>query len=720
MRRCGSSGGWTGLGLAVVLAFGSVQTALAAGRRTLEPKLHGDIPGGVFTSVTRVEGTETSGNSVVLEDGRLYFGAAHTLYVYDVAKPLKPRLLGSVGGIGAIRQLAVWKGMVYIASRETGMWIVDARNPSAPKLLSRFDTIELATGISVCGNLVMLGQRQNGVEFIDVTDPLRPAHIRIEKTRESQSTLYRDGICYSGDWGSGEVTMIDARDMRAVKTLRTVKLRGNGDGIDIQGNLLYASTGHHYHDLSARRWRAPKPGDPGFGEGHALEIIDIADPAAPKVLGRCKFDTFYTIGMDMWTPRASGDYVFCADTFNGLYAVDAKNPADMRIVGRITVPNPKNAAVPGTPVTGVAVGDGAVYLTARDCGLVVAGCPVVRARKAVYPAEPAHLDYRADYRGDSARFDVWLPKSRGQVRAVAPFGDFAYVACGQAGLAVLRRTARGYVEAAAFDLPFCGDVKVRDGKLYSAEALQGLAVYDLADPVRPKELERVTDFGTAVCCPLWLWTPKTSPLVVVSDRESGYAVMDPAHGWKCLIRNGGCPGWDRYFSDEPVGGRYFAQSLANIGFSWIDMGATPPKAIRSRVNTSGLNDGCIAWRGDRLLMVSKGEFLYLRPGQPENADGSHWKGVPFARPEGPHGGQPAWDGKDALALTERIDKSVWRLDMSDENSPRVLWGEKTVGNPDLAAFHDGRLLVPCGYQGLLIEKRTAAKPAVPTGLETCP
>ena len=163
MRRCGSSGAWAGLGLAVVLAFGSVQTALAAGRRTLEPKLHGDIPGGVFTSVARVEGTETSGNSVVLEDGRLYFGAAHTLYVYDVAKPLKPRLLGSVGGIGAIRQMAVWKGMVYIASRETGMWIVDARNPSAPKLLSRFDTIELATGISVCGNLVMLGQRQNGV-----------------------------------------------------------------------------------------------------------------------------------------------------------------------------------------------------------------------------------------------------------------------------------------------------------------------------------------------------------------------------------------------------------------------------------------------------------------------------------------------------------------------------------------------------------------------------
>ena len=706
MREWVSSGVRAGFGLAVALAVGSVQVAMAGGHRTLEPRLHGDIPGSVFTSVTRVEGTEPSGNYVALEDGRLYFGASHTLYVYDVAKPLKPKLLGSVGGIGTIRQLAVWKGMVYIASRETGMWIVDARNPSAPKLLSRFDTIELATGISVCGNLVMLGQRQNGVEFIDVTDPLRPAHIRLEKTGESQSTLFRDGICYSGDWGVGEVTMIDARDMRTVKTLRTVKLRGNGDGIDIQGKMLYASTGHHYHDLSARRWRAPTPGQPGFGEGHALEIIDIADPSAPKVLGRCKFDTFYTIGMDMWTPRASGDHVFCADTFNGLYAVDAKDPSAMRIVGRVTVPDPRRTDAPGTPVTGVAVGDGAVYMTARDCGLVVVGCPVAKARKAVYPAEPAHLDYRTDYRQKLAHFSAWRPKRSGQVRAVATHGAYAYVACGQAGLSVLRRKGGAYAEVASFDLPFCGDVKVRSGRLYSAEALQGLAVYDLANPVKPVERERIREFGSSVCCPLWLWTPKTSGLVIVSDRDSGYTIMDPEHGWKRLLRSPGCPGWDRYFSDELLGGRYFAQSLANIGFAWIDMGEKPPRVIRSRVNTSGLNDGCLAWRDGRLLMVSKGEFLYLKPGQPENSDGSHWKGVQICPngKAGPRGGQPAWDGGNGLALTARISKEIWRLDMSDENHPKTLWGEKTLGNPDAAVFHDGRLLVPCGYQGLLIEK----------------
>ena len=689
----------------MMLVAALLVAGLSWGRPVLEPKLV-DHEAGVFTSLERIGGVETCGNAVVLEGKLLYYGAANTLYVYDVTTALKPKLVGQVGGIGLIRQMAVWKGMVYIASRETGLWIVDARDSAAPKLLSRFDTVELATGISVVGNLVMLGQRQNGVEFIDVSDPLKPAHIRIEKTNESQSTIFRDGICYSGDWGAGEVTMIDARDMKAVRTLRTVKLRGHGDGLDIQGSLLYASTGHHYHDLTAKRRRMPQPGEPGFGEGHALEIVDIADPASPKVLGRCKFDTYYQIGMDMWTPRASGDYVFCADTYNGLYAVDAKDPAAMKIVGRVVVPDPRHPEAPGTPVTNVAVGDGAVYMTARNCGLVVVGCPVARARKPVYPQEPANIGYRRPYVQDLPRFATWTPRRRGQVRAVAPFGEYVYVACGQAGMAVLKAQGGRYAEVAAFDLPFCGDVKVRDGKLYSAEALQGLAVYDLANPAKPRELERVRDFGTAVSCPLWVWTPKTSPLVIVSDRQSGYRIMDPAAGWKLLLANGGCPGWDRYFSDEPVGGRYFAQSLANVGFSWIDVSARPPKVTRSRVNRSGLNDGCLAWRNDRLLMVSQGELLYLRPGQSENADGSHWRGVPLGAKgeKGPRGGQPAWDGANGLALTARIPKQVWKLDMTDERHPKALWGESVVGHPDLAAFHHGKMLVPCGYQGLLIER----------------
>ena len=90
----------------------------------------------------------------------------------------------------------------------------------------------------------------------------------------------------------------------------------------------------------------------------------------------------------------------------------------MKIVGRVVVPDPRHPEAPGTPVTNVAVGDGAVYMTARDCGLVVVGCPVAKARKPVYPQEPANIGYRQPYVQDLPRFATWTPRRRGQVRAV--------------------------------------------------------------------------------------------------------------------------------------------------------------------------------------------------------------------------------------------------------------------------------------------------------------
>jgi hypothetical protein len=44
------------------------------------------------------------------------------------------------------------------------------------------------------------------------------------------------------------------------------------------------------------------------------------------------------------------------------------------------------------------------------------------------------------------------------------------------------------------------------------------------------------------------------------------------------------------------------------------------------------------------------------------------------------------------------------VDMSDEKTPRVVWKEKLTGHPDRSFFWRGKLVIPCGYQGLLFEK----------------
>ena len=57
-----------------------------------------------------------------------------------------------------------------------------------------------------------------------------------------------------------------------------------------------------------------------------------------------------------------------------------------------------------------------------------------------------------------------------------------------------------------------------------------------------------------------------------------------------------------------------------------------------------------------------------------------------------------------MALTSRLGQTVAMVDMSDEKTPRVVWKEKLTGHPDRSFFWRGKLVIPCGYQGLLIEK----------------
>ena len=639
---------------------------------------------------------------------RLYVGGDHAVWVLDASEPASPKLLGVCTGIGAPRQLCAQDGIVYVTARETGVWIVDARDPAKPKVLTRFDTVELATGIDVCYPVLFCGQRNYGVEFIDVTDPAKPAHIKVQKTSESQSVVYRDGVLYSGDWGMGELTVISARDMATAGTVGLEKLKGHGDGVDVDGNFVYVSTGHHYHDKS-------RPKAENYGRGHGLEIYDIsADPLKPRFVSRVAFPRFYSLGNDFWTPVGCGKTVFCADTFNGLFAVDVTDPKAPSVIGRITAKTPDKPTrdhdgnlIELTPVSDVDTAPGVIYFAVPQGGLYLSACALARPRQHRRAVAPKNASFRAAYPNASSRFSAWRPKRRAQVRGVAAFGDCVYAACADAGLSILVRGKGGkLVETGRLKASFVGDAKVVDGRLYVAEGFDGVAVYDLADPTRPKELMRCRDFGVPVNCALWVWAPARG-WIVVSNRENGYIYLKVGEDgtMRPMLTNGGCPGWDRYLADKAVGGTWIAQSTANTGFCWIDISGERPKVVRSKANRGVIIGGHCAFRGDRLLRFDQtGAINYLAPGQPENADKSPWRADAVIRNGRRNvSGQPVWDGADRLALTHRNRKEVSLVDITDETHPRLLWTEATAGDPDAACWWKGALLVPCGYQGLLYE-----------------
>ena len=670
---------------------------------------------GVFGTAELFDRTAPGAMALAIEGRYLYGGAGDWFVVFDLSDPLKPRKVGAVRGVGAARQAVVRKGFAYVTSREYGLWIVDVTDPAKPRIRSRFDTCELATGVDVAGDVCFCGQRQNGVEFIDVSDPDHPRHIAMRKTDESQSVVYRDGWLYSGEWGRGRVTVFDAHDMSNIRPVAWPELYGYGDGVWLQGDYLYAARGHHsLHrkvtgGIAISEDDKAKSGSPdsGYGMGHGLDIFDIRDPKAPRRVGAVDYPPFYARGLDMWTPRTSGNLLFAAQTHNGLFAVDITDKAQPKVLDRWLAPSAKNPDWPSFCIGSVAVGDGAVYAAVMGQGFFVIPCARAKAEPIDKGVLPKNAQFREPYPSDTSAWHVWRPKDVGQVRAVALKGDTAYVACGDAGLYVLDilPDGQGWRERGKVEgREQVYDVSVFGNRLFAAEGAKGFGVYDLTDAL-PKEIARLPRISPDKHLAFWTVAIDETRFFC-SDRRCWalYDVSKDGTFRKLMEKHGGCPGWDKYMSDRPVGGRYMAFNNAHHGIRWYDVVAGR-QTRETRKNFTSLSNGLGAFGNDRVIMTGKGGYVLLEPDADDPSDGSRWPmtALPSTDKVRPRPGIPRSDGR-LVAFTTRINRVASLYDFADPSHPVPKAAWTLSGNPDLAAFHKGRVIIPCGYQGLLLQR----------------
>ena len=651
--------------------------------------------GGVLGEARHVAGVSDWAMGVCLDGDVLYCLDGGGLTSLDVSEPLAPKVLGRLGGMDNVRQLAVQGKFVYVVSRETGLRIVDAGDPRHMRLRSRYDSVEFATGIEVVGGTAFLSERIYGVEVVDVSDPDNPRHVCLRKTDESQSCRYRDGFLYSGEWGSGKVTVFDARDLKNFRAIGRHDLGGFGDGLDIDGGFLYCSTGH-----DARNGRARTVPDPA-GAGRGLDIFSLADPANPKWVSRVDFPVFKPRNEDFWTPRVANGLAFCCDSHNGLFVVDVRDPAKPKVVDRLCIGQP-GRDWPSAAISSVAVGKGCIYVTCAPGGLFavpVAGVAPPPRAKGQPPASP---DCRAAYPTDDAKFHVYRPSAAGQARSVCLRGDVAYVAFGDAGLHVLRLLPDGGF-AKLGELP--GGRRVMDcclvgDRLVTAEGLDGFAVYDLPSPAEFREVvRRARVEGSSVA--FWVW-PIEGDKVVLSARGSyGVYSVDDFRAEKPLLKFYGMCQWDKYPADGALDGRY-AVLHPYTGLIWLDVAAAEVRLARNpKPGDESLwgNQQCGVCRfgADRYLytVVSNGKpaFAFVdRDGRLSEPIGA-----------GTSPGIPRADGNLVLVTNRSGRKaSVW--DFADAAKPKLLHEYSLSGNPDVGAFHRGRAIIPCGHQGVLLQK----------------
>ena len=674
------------------------------------------------------------------------------------------KIVGTVTGMGETRQLSVSEdgGYAVVTSRADGAFVIDLSDKAAPFICGRCDTVEYATGVAVANDFCYITNRMFGTEVIDLSDITLPKNVALIRTGEAQSCEIVGTTLFAGCWGERRVEAWDvSQPSEPVLLNRSIPVNGKGDGLCVKGNYLYVATGHH---------ESSQPGESlnnvGFGLGNGLDIYDISDIKNPVHLSSVKIDDhFYYHGQDFWTVKAATDgdrsLAYLTNTFNGVYIFDVTNPKAPIRLGAIelTVNKDTNAAVyerlikayghnggskmsyfpyntlerQNSPVGGVAISDGALYIGGVSFGIAritskALGDMILaenRESAGSVPQIPSGNFYELNLEKIKAtgfeKAEYALPG--GQVYSVDARDGLIYAACGNQGIKILNTALEVIKEYPPIGVRIVSEVVVRGTRLYTAEGLGGIAIYEISkDGIGLSEISRYqVEFSSKFI--------RLSPdgNYVLTDSGSSHSELVDFTDLKNPVRWNGKgafnDGWSshiglvyfRQISNGLIGGRY----LCVYGYAgktyWYDFGENPEKSepVLMFMNpNSGLDmsGGFCALKGrnGRYVMgVTEGRFFVFDPSKTDAdtlyADLPHYD---FKNTSLKVKGKPSVFG-DLLLVTDRIGGVCHVIDISGLDidgglfEARVLSSFEVAGNPDIAKVIDGKIIFPLGNQGIL-------------------
>ncbi|MCX6898776.1 MAG: hypothetical protein NT105_08765 [Verrucomicrobia bacterium] len=715
-----------------LLAFGICLAALAsaaAGDGTII-NAHSEARFGKPIAFRKLPGTAGT-MSLEISGRKLYALEDRGLSVFDISDPRNPKRLGHVGGMGNVRQLRVSGKTAFLSSRQCGLWAVDVSDDKNPRILSNFDGVEMATGLDVAGAVAFLGHRVFGIQCVDVSDPVKMKHLSSLRTDESQSVYYRNGLLLSGDWAGGQITAIDVANLLAPKAISKISLDGYGDGMCMRGNILFASTGQH---------KKSGPPELRHGAGHGLDIFDVSDPRQPVKLSRISFPNIYFGPCDYWTPRISGDYCFAADTVNGVFLVDVSDLKKPKILGHVILPkrdpeNPK-IAVPfkqivdpkipqGDPVSSIAVGDGVLYISGNYTGIYLADLPQIAKTESrdfgalpKLPGQPFDANEKGFYTSGA--------ELSNPTRAVAIKGDIAYTANVWDGVKIYRLSENGITQIGRAAIKYAADIKRSGDRLYVAEGQNGIGVYKLVSDTKLEEIGRLAVLDKTLNFVQFLWAFDGCAVVPASCGTSRIHFVDFSNpSQPKIIGNELGEGllYNNYAGQNLVKGRYFGLSRTFGGLQIFDLKDGSEKLVWHDKFPLCSQTGTIAAFGDEFLVMRCCGYAFFDPEKPVPTremkrlafpgQGKLCADIPddsaISRSTFP---KSEWEGQvnvdqvtGKVAVANRMFKNCHIYDFSDKANPKLLKKIELNANPNVPAFWNGRVVLPCGYSGLLLEKQ---------------
>ena len=614
-----------------------------------------------------------------------------TLHILNISEPLQPQLKGKLTGLGNTRQIAVKDGIAYVGSREDGAFIIDVKDPSNPRLLSHYDSVEFATGVEISGNILFLALRHFGVELVDISNPEKPLHLSVVRTGEAQSISVRNQFVYAGVWATSEVVVIDVSNPRQPEITEKVKLDGYGDGLDVKGDYLYAATGHH----SSEKHR--QPGDPGYGRGHGLEIFDLSDPARPKFLSRVKFPPFYDRGNDMWGVTVVGDHAFVADTHNGMFLVDVSNKKNPTVLARTLLPHVKGREL-RSYVGSLALINDYIYVAGGWSDLHIVAAPGIARVPQKDPSVPPSIP-TLNRSAESNRYRLY--QTDGQIHSVDFAGDLGIVACGNGGVEVLqvfpsfKRLAKHATDG------FATDVYVQGSRIYVAEGVAGLGIYQLSQDLQLEEIGRYLPRRGAI---KQVEVPGKGQFALIQNGSNTLLILDVSNTAdpQVVLKE------NRYgllYGDQIMRGlledRYAAAFWHVSGIYWYDLqndsNQVPKYSGNNHPERFGSSNGLIAV-GKQTLVTTRGGYVLL-----DRTEKRPFKELTHYRlgKRRKHLGKPTIFN-DTLYIADRAYGLITIADISNLKKPKLIEQFYTTGNPGRIRVHQQKMIIPDGPHGLMV------------------
>lgn len=617
--------------------------------------------------------------------------------------------VGRLDGLASARQLAVNGSVAVVTARDSGVYIVDVSDPTAPSLAALYDPVEFATGIHLARpDLAILSCRHYGLEFVDLSNPRAPEFLSSILVGEAQSVASVGTIAYAGVWYEKELVLVDFENPANPAIIGRSALDGFGDGVMVRQGLAYVATGHH----SARQ-RDPRHFEPtrhitfdmletGYGQGHGVEIHDVADPANPRCVARIKSPPSFVNSPDTWRVAHHDGLLIHADAENGVFVHDLSDPLRPSAIAFAVLPQHETHRQLATlsmqkdryPATGMAITGKTLLIASSTSDLY--RCDLSRVREPVAPplASPFPIQYPDPDIPVAAAGNSLLDTDE-QVHWVASDSEVLLVAAGRDGLYMLDAASFDVMAHVALD-GIVQHVFLAKGLIYVSQTTGGLSVWQREGTslrqvglwrdgasVRQVMVPHALDFGIAVAGP---------GLFAILDLNNPAAPQRIAsHQVAGLV-------YARLLADRLADARYGIGASQGGGINWfdlsdIDRAKQPPLSPAARL--CPITEGIAVHEG-RALIVQAGGYYFASPDHLQlHTEASHVReaGRFFS-------GNPQSLGQNLLAITNRATGSARVLDVSDAHAPRTLRYLHLPGNPDRPIRLKDRLIFPCGRAGL--------------------